>query len=468
MEECLRFEGAIVAWRRRATCDTVVGGIKLPKEAKILMVSVSGNHDERHFENPDELDIFRDNSSEHLTFGYGSHQCLGKNIGRMEMCVFVEEFVRRLPHMTMVEDQSFDFLPNISFKGPEKLFVKWDPSKNPEKANPKILNQRQEFPVGAPVKDNISRHARVKSIVEETAGIKRYIIEDTQGRALPRWSAGSHIDLLIGGYERKYSLCGNQLDTSTYEITILHEVSGRGGSAYIHNNLKEGMDIKIRGPKNHFRMEEGGGKYILIAAGIGITPILAMADRLKLTGKAYELHYAGSDLSTMAMMERLKNIHGSHLTVYAKSSGYRMDLPALLSDIKEDTKIFACGPERLIDELEDMSVNWPEKSLHFEHFSPTKSQLDPSKEHGFNVTLTDTDITINVPADKTLLEALTDAGIEVQSDCGEGLCGSCECAVISGDIDHRDKVLTKDERNKSDRMMVCCSRSKGADLVLAL
>jgi len=468
VEECLRYEGAIIAWRRNATCDTKVGGVNIPKDAKILMVSVSGNHDEQHFENPDELDIFRDNSSEHLTFGYGAHQCLGKNIGRMEMCVFIEEFVRRIPNMKLVEDQEFEFLPNISFKGPENLYVKWDPTQNPEKLNPEILQHRREFPVGAPVKDNIARHARIKAVIDEADGVKRFVIEDAHGRTLPSWSAGSHIDILIGGYERKYSLCGAMQNTSTYEIAILKEEQGRGGSQYIHENLTEGMDVKIRGPKNHFRMEEEGERYILIAGGIGITPILAMADRLKKIGKPYEIHYAGSQLSTMAMMDRLTTDHKGHITLYAKASGGRMKLALLLADIKAGARVFACGPDRMIDALEELSVNWPEKTLLVEHFSSAKSQLDPTKEHSFKVELTDSDITINVPADKTLLEALTEAGVDVQSDCGEGLCGSCECTVKSGDIDHRDKVLTKEERAVGGRMMACCSRTKVGNLVLAL
>lgn len=468
MEECLRFEGAIVAWRRNATCDTEIGGVEIPKGAKILVVTVSGNHDERHFENPDELDIFRDNSSEHLTFGYGAHQCLGKNIGRMEMCVFVEEFVRRLPHMELVPNQEFDFLPNLSFKGPENLFVQWDPEKNPERANPEILNQRREFPIGAPVKEGIARFCRVKSVIRETDTITRYVIEDAHGRRLPGWTAGSHIDLLIGGYDRKYSLCGNPNDAHTYQIAVLKEETGRGGSKYIHENLKEGMDLRIRGPKNHFQMTEDGNRYILIAGGIGITPILAMADRLKEIGKPYALHYAGSRLSTMSLMDRLKADHGGALSIYDKASGNRMDLPALLADVGAGDKVYACGPDRLIDALEELAQDWPEKTLHFEHFSSGKSRLDPDKEQAFDLVLSDSNITLQVPADKTILETLTDAGIDVPSDCGEGLCGSCECQVKDGEIDHRDKVFTREERAGGDRILVCCSRARGKKLTLAL
>jgi cytochrome P450 len=141
VEECLRVAGSIIAWRRIATADTTVGGVAIPKGGKLLIVQASANFDARHFENPQEVDLYRDNSVEHLTFGYGAHQCMGKNIGRMEMRVFLEEFTRRLPHIRLVEGQSFDFLLNTSFRGPAELWVEWDPRRNPERANPAILDK---------------------------------------------------------------------------------------------------------------------------------------------------------------------------------------------------------------------------------------------------------------------------------------------------------------------------------------
>ncbi|MCB1512707.1 MAG: cytochrome P450, partial [Hyphomicrobiaceae bacterium] len=196
VEECLRVAGSIVAWRRIATEDTEIGGVAIPKGGKLLIVQASANKDPLHWDNPDEIDIYRDNAVEHLTFGYGAHQCMGKNIGRMEMRVFLAEFTRRLPHMRLVEGQTFENLPNISFRGPAKLLVEWDPAHNPERRDPAILSASMSFPIGAPVKDDILRRVVVTAISEEAEGVKRFVLEAPNGRNLPRWTPGSHVDLV--------------------------------------------------------------------------------------------------------------------------------------------------------------------------------------------------------------------------------------------------------------------------------
>jgi cytochrome P450 len=144
VEECLRHSGSVVAWRRIATRDAEVGGVTIPKGGRILMVTASANHDPRHFENPDEIDIYRDNTADHLTFGYGSHQCMGKNLGRMELRIILEEVTRRLPHLELAP-QDFTFLPNTSFRGPDHVRVRWDPSQNPERRDPALRTGARDF-----------------------------------------------------------------------------------------------------------------------------------------------------------------------------------------------------------------------------------------------------------------------------------------------------------------------------------
>ncbi|MEX3007813.1 cytochrome P450/oxidoreductase [Hoeflea sp. TYP-13] len=468
VEECLRASGSIVAWRRIATGDTSVGGVPIPEGSKLLIVMTSANHDQRHFENPDELDIYRDNTTDHLTFGYGSHQCLGKNLARMEMRIFLEEFTRRLPHMKLAADQEFVYLPNTSFRGPHNLWVEWDPAKNPERMNPEILDRRRTYSIGAPSKADIARQITVAEIKPEADGVIRLVLKDARGRKLPRWSPGSHVDLLVGDYERKYSLCGDADDRSCYQVAVLREDDGRGGSVHIHESVKTGATIKMRGPKNHFRLDETAGRYILIAGGIGITPILAKADRLKVLGKPYELHYAGRATASMSFIKRLQQDHGDFLSLYAKADGKRMDMVHLLDGLDNATQVYACGPERMLDQLQQMADDWPENTLHIEHFSAVDSALDPDKEHAFEAELRDSGLTVTVPADQTLLQTLQAAGIDVPCDCQEGLCGSCEVAVLDGDIDHRDKVLSMSERNANNRLMTCCSRAKGSKVTLAL
>ena len=473
IEECLRMSGSIIAWRRLATKDTVVGGMSIPEGSKLLIVMTSANHDPRHFENPDEIDLYRDNKTEHLSFGYGSHQCLGKNLARMEMRIFLEEFIRRLPHMQLMAEQKFDYLPNTSFRGPKKLLVEWDPSKNPEGPDPAIKQQRRHFEAGAPSKKDVERLVKVADVNREADGVISLTIADVNGRVLPRWSAGSHIDLIVGDeqsglYERKYSLCGKADDASAYEIAILREDEGRGGSCYIHDQVTVGSRFKIRGPKNHFKLNEESNHYILIAGGIGITPIMAMADRLKKLGKDYIIHYAGHSRSTMSYIDRLQLDHKGKLALHISDEGTRIFLPEITKEAGTDKQVYACGPERLLSDLEALSADWPENTLHIEYFTATTSVLDPDKEHAFDVHLTDSDLILRVESDETVMDAMEKIGIDVPSDCREGLCGSCEVEVTDGAIDHRDKVLNPSERNQNDRMMTCCSRAKGAKISIRL
>ncbi|WFM71446.1 cytochrome P450/oxidoreductase [Halomonas sp. CKK8] len=466
-EECLRHSGSVVAWRRIATRNASVGGVTIPEGGRILMVTASGNHDPGHFENPDELDIYRDNAVDHLTFGYGSHQCMGKNLGRMEMRIFLEEFTRRLPQLEL-EEQEFTFLPNTSFRGPEALWVRWDPACNPEHHDPAVRSTQRDFPVGAPEARTIVRRVKVASAQSEAEGVLGVTLVDPVGHELPAWSPGSHLDVVLpDGESRKYSLCG-PADAGDWRIAVLLEEAGRGGSRWMHDAVREGIELRVRGPKNHFRLDESAGRYVLIAGGIGITPIMAMAERLKQLGKRYEVHYAGRSRSSMAFIERLERDHGEVLRCYPKDEGKRLDLAALLAEPLEDALIYACGPERLLTALDFDSAHWPEGSLHVEHFTAEGALLDPENEHAFEVELADSELVVEVAADRTLLQTLRAAGVDVPSDCEEGLCGSCQVTVLEGEIDHRDKVLTAAEQAGQDRLMSCCSRARGKKLTLAL
>ncbi len=466
VEECLRHSGSVVAWRRIATRDAAVGGVTIPKGGKILMVTASANHDQRQFENPDEIDIYRDNTAEHLTFGYGSHQCMGKNLGRMELRIILEEFARRLPHLELVPDQDFTFLPNTSFRGPERVLVRWDPAQNPERRDPGLRTAERAFPVGAPDVKTVARRLTVARLTREAEGVLGIELRAPAGRTLPRWTPGAHLELILpDGEVRKYSLCG-AAEGEGWQLAVLDEPNGRGGSRWLHTALREGATLRVRGPRNHFRLDEDAPAHLLIAGGIGITPIIAMADRLRTLGKPYALHYAGRSRDTMAFVERLKHDHAGALHLYPKDEGLRMDCEALLDAATEGTQVCACGPDRLLDALGSLAERHAHVRLTVEHFSSgAASLLDPSRESAFDVALADSDLTLTVPADQTLLQVLRANGIDLASDCEEGLCGSCEVAVIEGKVDHRDRVLSAAERQQGRRMMACCSRAKdGAQL----
>ncbi len=463
VEECLRLSGSIIAWRRLVLSDTRIGGVDIPKGAKLLIVMTSANHDERHFDDPDVLDIHRENTTDHLSFGYGSHQCMGKNLARMEMRIFLEELTKRLPHMELVPGQVFTYLPNTSFRGPDHLRVRWNPARNPERRDPRILQASTPFPIGAPSRQGAARTVRVASVTTEATGVVSLVLEDPHGRALPRWTPGAHIDVLAGDFSRTYSLCGDPDDAARLQVAVLKEASGRGGSVHIHATAAPGTVLRIRGPKNHFRLDESAESYCLVAGGIGITPIIAMADRLKRLGKEYAIHYAGRSRASMAFLARLHRDHAGRLHLYPGDEGRRLDPAALAT---ADAPIYACGPERLLSHLQDLMQGRP-APLHVEHFAPPAARRDAVPDAGFDVALQDSKLSLHVPPGQTLLQALRAAGIDVPSDCEEGLCGTCEAAVVAGTIDHRDSVLTAAERASHTRIITCCSRARGR-LVLAL
>ena len=469
VEECLRHNGSVAAWRRLATRDTEIAGVPIPAGAKLLIVSSSANHDERHFADADFFDIRRENASDQLTFGYGAHQCMGKNLARMEMQIFLEELTRRLPHLRLAE-QRFTYVPNTSFRGPEHLWVEWNPADNPERRDPSLLAQRQPVRIGEPSTHAISRKLVVASVTRAADGIARIRLESPDGKPLPRWTPGSHIDVECGdtGLSRQYSLCGDPAVPGALEIAVLREADGRGGSAWIHEHLRPGGTVRVRGPRNHFRMEESAARLIFIAGGIGITPISAMARRARELGLDYQLHYSGRARGCMALLDDLAQLHGERLHLHVSDEGGRNDFAALLAQPDAGAQIYACGPERMLAALQEACAGWPEDALRVEHFHSTLATLDPSREHAFEAELKDSGIVLHVPADQTLLAALRAANIDVQSDCEEGLCGSCEVRVLDGAVDHRDVVLTRAEREAGTRMMACCSRAQGGRIVLEL
>ncbi|WP_223146200.1 cytochrome P450/oxidoreductase [Pusillimonas sp. ANT_WB101] len=454
VEECLRYAGPIVSWRRQATKDVQVAGVDIKEGDKLFLVMAAANRDPQQFENPEELDILRDNANEHLSFGYGAHQCLGRNIGRLEMCAFIEELTRRIPDMEMME-QNFTSLPNTSFHGPEELWVRWDPNAVVQHAK-----EQSTFPIGNPDKRSIVRSAKVAAINNLTPSIKRIVLESADDiLPLPRWTPGAHIELFLpNGLKRKYSLCPSE-QPNQYTVLVKHEPESQGGSRWIHEELQVGDQLPIQGPKNFFKLDTAADHYLLVAGGIGITPLLSMATELHQQKKRFELIYCGRTRDNLAYCDIPEQfIRAPQL--YISGEGRRADLRALVSAQKPGTHIYACGPDKMLDELDALAEEY-QLGLTFELFSSASSILDPEKETAFEVELIDTGKTYLVPRDKTLLEVLLAHDIEVTNDCEEGLCGSCEVVVVEGQIDHRDRVLTANERRSNTKMMSCCSRAVG-------
>ena len=237
--------------------------------------------------------------------------------------------------------------------------------------------------------------------------------------------------------------------------------------------MRPGTVLRVRGPRNHFRMDENhGGTYVFVAGGIGITPVMAMARQAHECGLDYEFHYSCSDREWLSFGEELRALHGERLHLYISAEGRRNDFAALAARLSGTAvQIYACGPGRMLEALQRAvgAAGLPEAALHVEHFSNDQPKLDPAKETAFDVELRNSGLTVTVAKDMTLLDALRAKNVDIQSDCEEGLCGVCEVALVSGDVDHRDSILSPAERRESQRIMTCCSRARNGDtLVLDL
>ncbi len=273
---------------------------------------------------------------------------------------------------------------------------------------------------------------------------------------LPEWSAGAHVDLrLPDGRVRQYSLCGDPSDTAKYEIAVKREANGRGGSVWAHQTLQEGSEVHISAPRNNLPLMSDGQRYVLVAGGIGITPLLSMARSLKQWGKAFTLHYCARSPSEAPLLAELSEVCGSSLKCWFSSEGTRFD-PAVIGPYSETTHVYLCGPQRLLDPVQSTLSQWPEDQVHYEHFQMTVDEN--FKPEPFEATIASTGQRILVPADRSLLDVLREHDFPLPSSCEMGVCGSCECGYRDGIVLHRDKVLPTSKRQ--DRLMLCVSRAR--------
>lgn len=319
---------------------------------------------------------------------------------------------------------------------------------------------------------DVERECIVDRISDVAASVITIDLVAANGRDLPPWTPGSHIDLLVqspGGerIERQYSLCGDVADRTRYRVAVLREVEGRGGSALAHE-LSAGAALRIRGPRNHFHFEPAAGApVILIAGGIGITPFLAMAAQAAESGIDFELHYAGRSRETMAFAADLERLYGDRMRVYDASAGARLDVHAVLAGAAPHAEVYCCGPARLLEAVESATSEWPTSRVHAEHFE-AKEFGDPLWQNTFEVELALSGVTLEIPLDRTILEVVEEHGVLVVSSCQKGTCGTCETPVLEGEIEHRDSVLTPEEQADGEAMMICVSRANCPRLVLDL
>ncbi|MFF3333200.1 PDR/VanB family oxidoreductase [Streptomyces sp. NPDC002888] len=293
-------------------------------------------------------------------------------------------------------------------------------------------------------------------------GVLALTLRHPLGEPLPAWEPGAHIDVVLGpDLERQYSLCGDPADRDAWRIAVLREPDGRGGSAYVHGQLGQGDKVRVRGPRNHFALRSAP-RYRFVAGGIGITPILPMLAAAEAAGAEFSLLYGGRTRESMAFTQELER-YGDRVTVAPQDETGLLDLPSVLDALSDGTLVYCCGPGALLDAVEERC---PAGALHIERFQPKEQQTGEDAE--FEVELAQSGRTLTVPPGVSVLDTVRAAGVEVLFSCTEGTCGTCETDVLEGAPDHRDSVLTDEERETGETMMICVSRCRGKRLVLDL
>ena len=307
---------------------------------------------------------------------------------------------------------------------------------------------------------------RVQAMRFEAHGIVSVELRDPQGHALPEYAPGAHIDLHLGnGLVRSYSLCGAPEVRDRYVVGVLLDRASRGGSRFIHEQLRVGDVVKISTPRNNFPLRTDAGHAILFAGGIGITPIWCMVQRLAEHGCSWKLYYSCRSRADMMFLKALEATASATLHFDDEAGGKFLDIAALVAQAPRDGHLYCCGPAPMLAAFETATANWPREQIHVEYFT---SKADPAKIGGFTVELARSKEVFFISKGKTILEVLLDAGVNVQYSCEAGICGACEQRVISGIPEHRDSILTEDEQAANDRVMICCAGCKSDRLVLDL
>lgn len=308
----------------------------------------------------------------------------------------------------------------------------------------------------------------VTAIEPQAQDILSFDLARADGEPLPAFSAGAHIDVhLPDGLIRQYSLCNHPEERHRYQIAVLRSADSRGGSIAMHG-LEQGMRLRTSEPRNLFPLQHDAKRHLLMAGGIGITPILCMAERLSHTGGDFTLHYFARSAQQAAFVERLRQSPFAdrvHLHFDDGESSKRPDTAALIGTADPHAHLYVCGPggfmEYVLGSARDLG--WANDNLHREYFS---AEPDDQPQAGFEVQLASSGEVLQVPEGVSVVEVLRGVGVEIPVSCEQGICGTCLTRVLEGEPDHRDLFLTEDEQAANDQFTPCCSRAKSARLVL--
>lgn len=315
---------------------------------------------------------------------------------------------------------------------------------------------------------------RVRSMTRQTAQILTVVLESLDRQALPPFEPGAHIDVRLGaGLVRSYSIVGHAGHASRYEIAVALDTQSRGGARYVHEKLRVGDDIDIAPPRNLFALVKNSPHSVLIAGGIGITPLWAMVQALEQCGQAWTLWYAVRSRTHAAYLEEIESLAaqsrlGRLFTHFDdEAGGVTLDLPAVLASAPAHAHLYCCGPAPMLAAYEQAAVNRPADHVHLERFAAQAPQPE-SGASSFELVLARSGQKLDIPATKSILDVLLDNGIDAPFGCMQGVCGMCEVPVLGGTPDHRDHILSEHTRQANTGIIVCCSRSLTRSLTIDL
>ncbi|KAL1889496.1 hypothetical protein Sste5346_008874 [Sporothrix stenoceras] len=488
IEELVRYESAITGMKREVLKPVTIGGTDLKVGDIVFGAYQSASRDPTKFDKSDVLRIGVQSQlslstsgkgqQQHLGFGRGIHACLGAPLARLLLRIEMRVLPERLPSLKLVTKyEAREYTAVQEGRDLLKLMVSWDveaAAAVAEKRAASTTSQSTAMPRNTAA---VETSVVIQSINRLNETVVEIELAAPDGGPLPSWTAGAHIDIPVGGDLgfRQYSLCSNPSDSDVWKIAVLREPEGRGGSLHIHSKLHVGQQLNIQGPRNHFEWKGADSPKhtsLLIAGGIGITPLRAMISAAETAGTDYRLVYLGSSRDRMAYADEMAANPKS--TVWAKDEMDSFDLQSLVVDHKaeidsESLAVYCCGPQRLLRDVEDMfQPHLPARHIHVERFTPL--EVDKSTNTAFDVMLARSGRRVHVPVDKSILEAVREAGATpaVLSTCTKGTCGTCEVKLVDGAAEHRDTVLTADEKAAQTSVMVCVSRCRGKELALDL
>lgn len=311
---------------------------------------------------------------------------------------------------------------------------------------------------------------RVTAIRYEADSVLSFELRAPDDGELPPFTAGAHVDLsLPNGLMRSYSLCNSPRDRDRYVIGVQRDPNSRGGSAYLHDKVRPGDTLPVTAPRNNFELDPGDAPSILIAGGIGVTPLLSMVRALQEQRRDWILHYAVRERRQLAFQRVLRGLAGDadrlRLHVDAENGGGVLDLPKIVADAPAGAHFYCCGPAPMLEAFAAATAGIPDERAHVEHFTNTEA---PDTSGGYEVELAASGLVLEVKPGSTILQTIEAAGVSVVYSCTEGVCGTCETRVLDGVPEHRDQVLTDREKAANDVMMICCSGSRSRRLVLDL